>query len=578
MRSIFDFFSPPIFSDNEDKTRSAFYLHWVVLIGIPIAATFVILRTIAGESALSFTNFIFIIIIGVFVSVFFTEKQGQIRSASQLLIIVIWVAITLLAFNGNGLKGAGPIGYLALIALAALVVGDRTALITAAFSVLSIFGLAAAEIYGGITPLYEDPYAASVQITTTLILAVAFIYFNQNNLENIIKLARKTSQDFEKSNRALRELQKSLENKSQERLDSLLKANMEIKRRSAQFQTVSQITQKISLERDLDTLLSAITEVISNQFNHYHVAVYLNDDVQEHTVLSATSSEGGRRMLERGHRLPIEQTNQTGSSISYVAKAGASRTNPNISAEEARLNNLDLPETRSEIALPLKSGAQIIGVLDVQSKKADAFDQADIEALNAIANQIMIAVQNTRLFAETQTALAESQLLYGTVIKQTWTTNTQADAQIGYRYAGIKPVPLSKEIFTPEIRDALENGDVAITHPSRRKEENALAVPLKLRESTIGVISVKFPPEMELSEDEIDVVRAASQRIAIALENASLLEESQRRARREQTISAISAKISAGTEIDTILKTAIRELGSQISGAQITVELGNEDE
>lgn len=374
------------------------------------------------------------------------------------------------------------------------------------------------------------------------------------------------------SNR-LREIFADLERKVKERTVSLSLATAESAKRAQQFQTVTQIAQRITSERDLDILLDTITEVISKQFAYYHVAVYLNDDMQEFTAMSAVSSEDGKRMMARGHKLPVKLT----SLIGYVAKTGNRRSSADA-PEEAYTHKSLLPDTRSAIALPLKARDQVIGVLDVQSERESAFDQTDIEALTALANQVTIAIQNTRLFTETQTALAESQLLYGTIVKQTWKSAMRSSSQIGYRYSGAKPTPLQKEISTVEIREALENDNVALTHPSRRRNENALALPLKLRETTIGVINVNFPAETEVGEDEIDVLVAASQRVALALENASLLEESQRRAKREQTISEMSAKIGSGTEVEAILKTAIRELSGHISSAQIMIELASEEE
>lgn len=573
MKTFLDFFSPPVFRDDEDKTRSAYYLNAVVLTSLPVISIFLIFRLFIGTSLLSPSNLILAGIIIVLIIVFLLEKSGYIKAAGYLHISTIWIASTLLAISANGTRGTGVASYFVVIALAGLLLGYKPALRIAALSILSMFGLAFGEFTGNITPEYESPLSLAVQNTVLLIFISLFMYLSIASLQQAIKQAREKSEELEKNNKKLKDLHETLENRVKERTDNLLKANIENKRRATQFQTVSQITQKIASERDLDTLLTVIAEVIATQFDYYHVGIYLNDDTQEYAILSAASSETGKNLLEHGYKLPLEQT----SLIGYVGKTGTSRTNTGL-PEETHFDNPNFPETNSEFGIPLKAGTQVIGVLDVQSKQISAFDSIDIEALTALANQITIAIQNTRLFTETQTALAESQLLYGTVVKQTWKANIQNNSQIGYRYTGARPVPLTKEVSTPEIRDALENGDIAVTHPSRRKDENALAVPLKLRETTIGVINITLPTDADLGEDEIDIVLAASQRIAIALENASLLEESQRRAKREQTISEMSAKISAGTEIETILKTALSELGNHISGAQITVELGNEDE
>ena len=111
------------------------------------------------------------------------------------------------------------------------------------------------------------------------------------------------------------------------------------------------------------------------------------------------------------------------------------------------------------------------------------------------------------------------------------------------------------------------------------KAKSTLMIPLMLLNQVIGVIGVEQEdPNRMWTSEEIAVAQAAANRAALTLETARLLEESQRRAAREQAIGQISARIGAGTEIEMILKTAIRELGAQIGGTQITVEIGNENE
>ncbi len=575
MKALLKFFSPPVFPDDEEKTRSAYYLNAIVLSFAAIVTLFLIyayLTAYLGGNQIFAVKAYSIIegIIGIWIVVFFLEKNGRVETASYLYIFTIWAASTLLAINGNGVKDVmASGGYIMVVALSSLILGYRIGLWLTGFSALSVFALAYGSSAGLIVEKNDAPLVVAIQITMLLIFSALFIYLSLSDTKKFIKQIQKKSQDLEESNEALGELRETLENKAQERALALQKTDVENKRRAAQSKAVTQmITQKIASERDLNTLLSVITEDIGAQFNYYHVAIYLNDKAQEYTILSAANSKDGKRMMERGYKLALGQTSLVG----YVAKAGNSQT-----GAETEFNNVEFPETRSEFALPLKVGAQIIGVLDLQSKDVDAFDQTDVEALTALANQITISIQNARMFNETQTALAESQLRYGTVIKQAWKSNLSAHPQIGYRYVGIEPIALSQEATSIEIHDAFENGDIAVTHPSRRKNENALAVPLKLRGLTIGVLNINFPLDTEIGEDEIDVARAATQRIAIALESASLLEESQRRAQREKTISEMSAKISGATEIETILKTVIRELSSQISGAQISAEIENQE-
>jgi GAF domain-containing protein len=114
----------------------------------------------------------------------------------------------------------------------------------------------------------------------------------------------------------------------------------------------------------------------------------------------------------------------------------------------------------------------------------------------------------------------------------------------------------------------------------QKREENAsaslLTVPMKLRGEVMGVLNVRVEDNREWSADEMDIINAIVERAALAIENARLLQESRKTADRERAIGEMSTRISAGTDIETILKTAVRELGSQIRGTQVTIEIGGE--
>jgi len=572
IKAVLKFLSPPVFHNDEEKTRSAYYINAISLISAPALILVLVIRVFWGAAILSQFNIVALGIIPALLFIFFLGKRGYVQLAGYLQIALIWGAFTFSAFIGNGVRGIGVVSYFSIIALTSLILDNQSAIWVTAFSIISAFSLAYAESIGLIVPQNGPAFEVAIAIAGLLTFRSLFIFLSIGNLQQSLKRARTTSQQLEESNLSLQELRDSLEMNVKQRTEELVKVNAENERRAVQFQTVAHIAQKIASERNIDVLLPTITEVISQQFDYYHVAIFLNDDAQEYAILSAANSESGKRALESGYKLPIGQADI----VSSVANTGVSKIFDDLGQSPLRPSSADFPETRSEFALPLKVGDSMVGVLDVHSKQARAFDQTDAEVLITLADQITIAIQNARLFSETQTALAESQLLYGTVVKQAWKINTQSSRQIGYRYAGVKSVPLDKLLVTPEVRLALESGDVATTHPSRRQTKNSLAIPLKLRDETIGVINVNLPIDSELGEDEIDIVRTAAQRIALALENSSLLEESQRRASREQIISEMSAKIGSGTEIEAILKTTIQELGAQISGAQIMIELGDE--
>ncbi len=570
------------FSDPEDTNPSFVRMTRNILI-FTIIANLIILLLITGlifdnsqntasSIALS-TTLVLEIISLAFV------LRGNPLLAKLVVPLALFIAVTYSAINANGLHDLSMLGFPTVIVVGALLLRKRSILITTPIAVICVEIVAFADITG-ITKsdMAQKTDAADALIAGVLVIAIsALLQLLIIRLNESAEEARKNEAMQVDANKELLSLQANLENRILERTRELNEANTFNERRAANFEAAAQLARTVASFRDINKLLPAITEVISNKFNYYHVGIFLNDDTQEYTILTAANSEIGKRLLADGLQIKISQTGL----IPSVARTGTLRVSQdgkqsfNYSSDA-----VDFVDTQSELVLPMRIENTIIGVIDMHSESLNAFDDIAINILSILADQTAIAIQNTRIYEETQAALAESQILYGTVIKQAWQTNIRSETKLGYRFAGSTPMLLEKPITSHEVQTALESGETVITQSENRDgiSGSILAVPLTLRNETIGVIHVKMPADLELGEDEADIVRAAAERVVLALENSTLLEESQRRALREQTIGQISSKIGAGTEIETILKTAVRELGSQISGAQISVEIGSENE
>jgi GAF domain-containing protein len=344
-----------------------------------------------------------------------------------------------------------------------------------------------------------------------------------------------------------------------ERTADLQEATLSAQRRAEELKTISEVGRTIATEIDLESLLNVITYMVSERFGFYHVGVFLIDNVSKDAVLRAANSPGGKRMLERRHKLHIGQEGIVG----YVAGTGEARIVLDVGADAVYFNNPDMPSTRSEMALPLKLRGAIIGVLDVQSTKANAFTSEDVETLGILADQIAIAIENARLLAESQQALSEVQALYGEYIGRTWERKT-AKAAIGYHHTSSGGRLLNQPADWEEAKDAIATGRTLI---SARPDENdpesiaAMAVPIRLYNQTIGVIDIRSPdPNHRWKEDEIAAVEAIADRLALALENARLFEETSARAAREHAVAEISTKIRSTNDPQAMIRTAIEEL------------------
>jgi transcriptional regulator with GAF, ATPase, and Fis domain len=143
---------------------------------------------------------------------------------------------------------------------------------------------------------------------------------------------------------------------------------------------------------------------------------------------------------------------------------------------------------------------------------------------------------------------------------------------LGIQRNNLKSTLLSEPIELPGETEAIRSGA-----PYQRTDADGvqvLTIPIKLREQIVGVLNIRSGEDRSWSEDEMDIVSAIVERAALSIENARLIEESRLVAERERVIGEISNKLGASTEIEAILQTAVRELGSHIAGTQVTVEIG----
>lgn len=349
----------------------------------------------------------------------------------------------------------------------------------------------------------------------------------------------------------------SLEQRVAERTTELEQANQQVKRRAEQFEAIAQISRIIGSIQNQEELLARITRTISQYFGFYHVGIFLLDDNNQYAVLRAANSEGGKRMLKRGHRLEVGQTGIVG----FVTSTGNPRIALDTGTDAVYFDNPDLPDTHSEMALPLKVGGQVVGALDVQSVEPNAFSREDINILSTLADQVSAALENARLHEEAQEALSKAEAAYRQLTSDTWSNIQRISPVAGYRFDGQKAEPLNKPA----------NG----TQPESQKE--AFSVPMRLRGESIGRLRIKPATEgHQWSDDEIAIIQATAERVALAVENARLVFESQKRASKEQVIGEISTKISSAINLDNILQTTLREMGRILPGAEISIQVENE--
>jgi len=207
----------------------------------------------------------------------------------------------------------------------------------------------------------------------------------------------------------------SLEERVHERTAALEASSRQVQRRSSQLETIADVAQTIASIQDLNILLPEITRLVSERFGHYHAGVFLLDEKGEYAVLRAANSEGGQKMLARRHKLRVGREGVVGFSIPKDMP-----TSPSTWVRMRSSSRTPTCQHPLGISLPLIIGDRVIGALDVQSEHTGAFTSEDSEVLTTLANQVAVAIENTRLFAESRQALAELDKTFRRYIEGEW--------------------------------------------------------------------------------------------------------------------------------------------------------------
>lgn len=354
-------------------------------------------------------------------------------------------------------------------------------------------------------------------------------------------------------------------NRMTEEISSLYRSLEErVQERTRQIQTASEVARDAVAIRDIDQLLEETVHLISARFGYYHAGVFLLDETGETAVLRAASSEGGKKMLARGHSLPVGKLGIVG----HVTGTGNPRIALDVGEDAYHFSNPDLPETRSELTIPLRSGEIIIGALDVQSKEPGAFDEDDLLVLQMLGDQLAVALENVRLI-ETQREVAHrrrriievynhlsQQTDYSQLVRQIAAVVRAAfelpGAALGlvegdeifvrsgsWSETTLLPKPgermaigqglLGQAVSTASMvsRSGMDVSEALQVEPTSTPGKTTLAAPLISRGRVIGALGISLPHAGPAEAHEREVLELTASQVAVALENARLFEETQ---------------------------------------------------
>jgi GAF domain-containing protein len=399
----------------------------------------------------------------------------------------------------------------------------------------------------------------------------------------------------------------------------------QIQRRSAQLETSAEVSRIASTILDPDELLPEVVELIKTGFNLYYAGIFLVDEDGELTgesnrwaVLRAGSGLAGQQMLEAGHKLKIGGGSMIGSAIFESTP----RVTSDVGEEANFFRNPYLPETRSEMALPLVSRGQVLGAITIQSEREAAFTEEDITSLQTMADQIANAIENARLFEQTELRAEELTVL--NEMARAYTQTMDVDKLVDYSFEftgrlinadnyylalyspesnliefmifveeGVRiPAPEPKIYLGEGLTDWIITNKLPVLMPDSveehmrnmgveirgRSAESWLGVPMLIGNNVLGVIAVQsYEKEIRYNNRDMDLLSSVASQTAVAIDNALRFQQTQARAKYEQILREITTRVHTSTNAEAILKTAVREVSTAL-GRQAFIELNLEDE
>lgn len=343
--------------------------------------------------------------------------------------------------------------------------------------------------------------------------------------------------------------------------------------RTRDLSITADIGRAITAQPDPRSLMNEVVELIRQRFGFYHAQVFLLDESREMAVLAASTGTAGHELLARGHALPVGSQ----SVIGQVTARGEPIVASDTDTSPVHRRNELLPDTRSEMALPMRIGDRVIGALDVQSVAPDVFDEDVVAVFQIMADQLAVALDNARLqaaLAEMRAAMAALERRMTAKAWEAYRRSRGSNAPLGYELREAGCVPCDDDMPSP-MQSAMISG--RLVRGEDGSDGIGLAVPIKVRGEVIGAFGFGGEAIADLTEDELGLVEAVADRVGLALENLRLVEETARRAEREQLVNEITAKIVGSTDVSHILQTTVRELGRMLRAPQTSVRLRQED-
>ncbi|GAB4494612.1 MAG: hypothetical protein OHK0052_00080 [Anaerolineales bacterium] len=461
---------------------------------------------------------------------------------STLLALLYGVALTRLLQTGP--SAVAVVLLFSMVVFAALFYNLRVSFGMIALSLVTLTAAAALFVFGEWAPAEVSPVSPMVWVLLIVFFAVmasVIAYAFDDFFKKLVRIWGVEQNAVVE----LRTRQTQLEEQVRERT-ALLES------RARLFSAVAQLTREMSAMQHVEQLHQFAAERVAEEFGYYHVAIFNVDENRQVLKMQSASSEAGKKMVRRGYQRPID----SGSIIGIAAETRKPYYVPDIRSQTLDAQQMELMNNRAELAIPIQTSERLLGVLDVHTARPSGIQEQDIEILSIVAEQIALSMENTRLIEESQLSLRKLEMLYGQRVQQDWAQwLEQRRLQYVYRDGQMR------------LADDL---------PAAEPDEVLLRIPLRLQNQQVGSLRLRRRAENQIwTAEEQAALQNITTQLTLALDNARLVQETQRRARQDQIVGNVSARMTESLDLETILKTAVTQIREAMLLHDVTISLEN---
>lgn len=330
--------------------------------------------------------------------------------------------------------------------------------------------------------------------------------------------------------------------------------------RTRRLEIVAALSERLVAILEVDQLLNELVNWIKESFGYYHAHVYLVDEQAQKLIMTAGAGEVGLQMKAQGHSIKLDAP------TSLVARAARTKEVVqvnNVREAEDWLPNPLLPNTYSEMAVPIILEGQVVGVLDVQQDTIAGLDESDASLLRSLANQAAVALRNARLFAEVESALADARAVQARYIEESWDKIQLRSQETERLYIRPGAPDLSEENLTEAKQQALRQEHPALIALQSGASTQSIVAPVVLGKNKIGALQLhqtESDKTRTWTKDDLALVEIILDQVAQTAENLRLFDETRRRADYERLAGEITQKIRQAPSLEMLAQTAAEAL------------------